>query len=955
MKAKTIWIGFILLMVLNLTGCGREPQEFDGENAWVHLKELTAEDKSGRFPGTKGHDQAAEYIADKFQEMGLQPDGGTGSYFQEFSCVTPVLASPPKFEIMDASGVELESLEHRVDYAEATKGFATGGVAEGTMEIYRGIESLQEETSILLLTDSSQYSEENCKAFAEWGVKAVIRSTQKKLRGENYDRLIKSVYLGERKESFVEQGLISLVVTEATMQKLLEYAEQDLIARIDVDLQFPKVAAKNVIGMVEGVDPELKDEVILITAHYDHVGVDPDGSVYPGVLDNASGVSAMMELARIFSVSKPGRTMVFVAFDAEEIGLKGSHYFAYHASKKILPLEHAQVINLDMIGSTEPVVLSVVTEYGKEEKILGETDISDLIQEIHCVAEKQNLLLEFNRQSAGSDHMSFLSRGVPAVSFVHMSTNKIHTPEDTIGNCSVERMEEVGDLLVSLLDRVANQRRGALTVSLGVVTVPKIIGISVWLLGLAFLIWRRVIRRKKRKHRHSLLAIFLVMTVISLIILGTRSDFERDLPASLAPTPWNRMVAVDLPGIQGLIDFKSAGDLVCVASTAGGDRVIRLNETGKRSGQKDWQEYDVFAEDVDWVDDGDSEDSGVLGQMDDQGRVHMIFPEVNESGQEELFYRWINRTGTISQPVFLGQVDRNEDWTFVMDQAMGMVLFCKQDKTSLLKFPLGTDRATSITHMPLVIHDISGAFIHVQEFQFLNSNGSLISVVATGMLDTGESLIEQLELRQGKVAGHRTIYRTKMGMIEDLSFVSMNGYDYLAWMDQEAERVNVISSNPIFGVSPFQTSLILAVSFLIQSLIQGMIVFITRIYWILPGGICLLIFVIRREEEISLKGVCFAIGLNILFQALTFGMPNLLGRAAENWIVTIGVAMVVAVIVWLYGLERGRCSPIRRFMIFTVLNVFFISMLYGTIIFETGLDRLNQTEFFGSQSEMLNK
>lgn len=955
MKAKTIWIGFILLIVLNLTGCGREPQEFDGENAWMHLKELTAEDKSGRFPGTQGHEQAAEYIADKFLEMGLQPDGETGGYFQEFSCVTPVLASPPIFEIIDETGVILESFVHRVDYAEVTKDFAAGGVADGTMEIYRGIESLQEGTSILLLTDSSQYTEANCKAFAERGVKAVIRSMQKELRGENYDRLIKSVYLGERKELFVEQGLVSLVVSEATMQKLLAYGEQDLTARIDVDLQFPKVIAKNVIGVVEGVDPELKDEVILISAHYDHVGVDPDGSIYSGALDNASGVSAMLELARIFSASKPGRTMVFVAFDAEEIGLKGSHYFAYHASKNILPLEHAQVINLDMIGSMDPVVLSVAKEYGQEENLLGERDIDDLIQEIRSVAEQQNLLLEFNCQSAGSDHMSFLSRGIPAVSFVHMSTNKIHTPEDTIDNCSIERMKDVGDLLVSVLDRLANQRKGSFALFSGGVTAPRIIGLVVWILILLVLVWWRIIRRKKNRQRYSLIAVFLAMTMIVLIILGSQIGMKRDLPASLASTPWNRRVAVDSPGIHGVIGLKSEEDLVCIVSTNRGDRVIRLDETGKLISQKDWQGGDDFDKDEDWIDAKNLQEPRLLGQTDDQGRIHIIVTKVNESGQEELFYRWINRMGIMSQPVFLAQVDRNEEWIFVMDQAIGMVLFREQDETSLLKFPLGTVRATSIIRKPLVIHDTSGALIHVQEFQVLNSNGSLVSVVATGMLDTGESLIEQLEFRQGKVAGHRTIYRTKSGMIEDLSFVSMNGYDYLAWMDQEAERVNVISSNLIFGVSPFQTSLILAVSFLIQSLIQGMIVFITRIYWILPGGICLLIFAIRREEEISFKGVCFAMGLNLAFQALTFGMPKLLGIVAENWIVTIGMAIVVSLIVWLYRLERGRCSPIRWFMIFTVLNIFFISMLYGTIIFETGLERLNQIEFFGSQSEMLDK
>ncbi len=145
---------------------------------------------------------------------------------------------------------------------------------------------------------------------------------------------------------------------------------------------------RNVLAILQGSDPQLRDQVIVVGAHYDHIGygghglsLGPYGYIHPGADDNASGTSAVLELAKAFTIlsSPPKRSILFAAWDAEEKGLLGSKHWVAHPT---VPLEHvAAALNLDMIGRLRDehlIVFGVRSGYGWRRLISGQNDDSGL-------------------------------------------------------------------------------------------------------------------------------------------------------------------------------------------------------------------------------------------------------------------------------------------------------------------------------------------------------------------------------------------------------------------------------------------------------------------------------------------------------------------------------------------------------------------------------------------------
>jgi len=183
--------------------------------------------------------------------------------------------------------------------------------------------------------------------------------------------------------------------------------------------------AYNVIGMLAGSDPILKNEVIMVGAHYDHLGRGGEGSLAPrsgeihhGADDNASGTAGLIELARVFGAQRPKlkRTLVFIAFGGEEEGLLGSNYYVNHP---LVPLDKTTaMINMDMIGRMKDSKLMIggvgtATEW---RPLLAQTDFS----------------LTLNDDGFGpSDHSSFYSKQIPVLFFFTGTHNDYHKPSDT--------------------------------------------------------------------------------------------------------------------------------------------------------------------------------------------------------------------------------------------------------------------------------------------------------------------------------------------------------------------------------------------------------------------------------------------------------------------------------------------------------------------------------------------
>ena len=205
-------------------------------------------------------------------------------------------------------------------------------------------------------------------------------------------------------------------------------------------------AAPNVIGWIEGSDPALRDEHVVFTAHFDHIGTSPVASpsgdyIYNGADDNASGTAALLEIAEAFAAlaEPPARSVVFVATSGEERGLLGAHHYAAHPT---IPLSSALAnINLDMISRNAPATVDVIRR--------TESDLGELVQSVAALHEDigvspvdrpDNVLVQ------RSDCWAFLSRGVDAL-FLHSGLHEdYHGLDDEVDRIDSDKAAAVARL-----------------------------------------------------------------------------------------------------------------------------------------------------------------------------------------------------------------------------------------------------------------------------------------------------------------------------------------------------------------------------------------------------------------------------------------------------------------------------------------------------------------------------
>ena len=212
---------------------------------------------------------------------------------------------------------------------------------------------------------------------------------------------------------------------------------------------------KNVVAIIPGTDEKLKDSPVVISAHYDHLGLGwPDvhkgdeGKIHPGADDNASGVSILLELARSMAkTTKPKRTIVFVAFTGEEAGLTGSRYFVSQAKKYFRGTIIADV-NLDTDGSLFDKHLLVLNgNSAKEWKfVFMGTDYttgikSDVIQQ----------------ELDASDQVSFIEQGIPAIQLFTGATENYHRPSDTFDRIDGQGLVKVATVSKEVIEYLADR------------------------------------------------------------------------------------------------------------------------------------------------------------------------------------------------------------------------------------------------------------------------------------------------------------------------------------------------------------------------------------------------------------------------------------------------------------------------------------------------------------------
>lgn len=216
---------------------------------------------------------------------------------------------------------------------------------------------------------------------------------------------------------------------------------------------------RNILGLLEGSDPQLKKEVIVVGAHYDHVGYGnsqnsygPTGFIHNGADDNASGVAGLLELVEAFSRldARPKRSILFAFWDGEEKGLLGSEHWVAHPS---LPLDRVRLaINLDMIGRLQR----------KRLEVYGIRSGFNLRRLLSLNNADSDLAFDFSwTMREDSDHYSFYKRNVPVLMFHTGLHSDYHRPSDDVEKLDFAGMERIARMLFGAVEQLANEPKVA--------------------------------------------------------------------------------------------------------------------------------------------------------------------------------------------------------------------------------------------------------------------------------------------------------------------------------------------------------------------------------------------------------------------------------------------------------------------------------------------------------------
>lgn len=444
-------VGFLVIFLLS--GCSKKSTHPFAKNITAsdlneHLNALTAPEMAGRFTASKEEAKAAGYIAKHFDLFALESPFWNGSYVQDFrvsmahDLTEAVTITRNQYSYSsDTHGIRVHPL--------SSKNKVTGkSYAATSADAFSSVDFSEFPVATLLLSDKNRASgvENEVRKLIEMGAESVLLSSKN-------DSVFNPNLFALADEKF---SIPIVFVSQTVISELFSDKGASLTTTTDsnISIEITKTAhsrsAKNVIGMI---DTPQTDSVVVIGAHFDHLGDGVVGSksdsrrnnIHPGADDNASGVSVLLELADYLSEHRDSLRydIVFVAFSGEEIGLLGSQFYVKNPVRA--QEKTAFMINLDMVGNMRDNTLFV-----------NGVDSAATPYFVHQLtnANTHGLIIDFkhpDQHPGRSDHVSFINAGVPSA---HLFTGKhdaYHTPADTPENLNLLGMRQIAQYVVDVV------------------------------------------------------------------------------------------------------------------------------------------------------------------------------------------------------------------------------------------------------------------------------------------------------------------------------------------------------------------------------------------------------------------------------------------------------------------------------------------------------------------------
>ena len=483
--------------------------EISADELKKHLMILASDEYEGRETGMPGQKLAAEYIQNYFKSLGVDPCVD-GSYYQSF----PLKRTDQTKAALNVDGLEYDYIEDYYFFPGfdvetlSSESFVLAGYGINH-EDWNDYENLDVKDKIVLVLpgepkdkagnyilgvgpdQSSEWSGDfrvKREAAMKAGAKALI------MVNTNYNAYIgriKNFLLNppmrldmEREERqevlpvlFFPSSIVNALLKKSKVksmekwEKKMRKKQTSISGELKIDFNFQMNAvneslmAENVLCFIEGSDPLLKKEVVVITAHYDHVGI-INGEIHNGADDDGSGTVAALEIAQSFVMAKkdgkgPRRSVLVMTVSGEEKGLLGSEWYADHP---VFPLENTIVdLNIDMIGRVDPAH-EADSNYVY---LIGSDRLSTELHEISedCNSEYTQIDLDYtfnaeddpNRFYYRSDHYNFAKNGIPCIFYFSGVHEDYHKPTDTPDKIMYEKTANIARLIFHTAWVLANQ------------------------------------------------------------------------------------------------------------------------------------------------------------------------------------------------------------------------------------------------------------------------------------------------------------------------------------------------------------------------------------------------------------------------------------------------------------------------------------------------------------------
>ena len=491
-KIKTLKMRYYLLFFVGLFSAqlinAQYSPSISAENILSDITYLTSDSLKGRKPGTAGDSLAATFIRMKFKKNGAIPIYDQG--FQRFSIVVDV--HPGKNNILQINGnnakINTEFIPasfSSIDTVENSVAFAGYGfnIHQDSL-LWNDYDSLDVKNKWVMVFQGkpnekennplTKFSKDRTKALTAKdkeakGLLIIVNNKKDLLSYGNFDKTYSNAgmpvfYISwELADNILKKEGKSLNSIHETISKENKPKSFELKTKIKgiSDVVTVYSTTYNIVAKIEGSDPVLKNEYLIIGGHYDHLGMggkesgsrNPDTlAVHNGADDNASGVAGVIELAGAFASSpvKPKRTLIFVAFSGEEMGMLGSKEFVKNPPVDLKSIK--AMFNLDMIGRMKK---------DNPKLSIGGTGTSIQTDSLIKILEN-DLPFSISKSPEGygpSDHASFYKNNIPVFFFTTGVHDDYHTPFDDIEKLNIPQEANLLNFVYKLIDLVANQNK----------------------------------------------------------------------------------------------------------------------------------------------------------------------------------------------------------------------------------------------------------------------------------------------------------------------------------------------------------------------------------------------------------------------------------------------------------------------------------------------------------------